>query len=292
VGQAGSRWATATAAPGCSEPAARQAGIATVFRNRYALYEGPGTTCYRGGLVRAGTGDAETFVIGATEPFRNDRIDEVGNAALATGLLSAHGRVIWLDVHAKETTTLPEAERPQFTLPEYRRGNRDRTNTGFPTIDAFPPMLWAGILLAAGVAVLSAVARGRRLGPPVAEPLPVLVPAAEVVTGRGRLYSRVRARSATLTALRHAAIRTVLAEIDPFGGPARERELITTGSGTDTFAEQVAARTGHSAAQIHTLFFGDPPDDDEALALAVAELDRIVDAVRRGAPPQSQGGTP
>jgi hypothetical protein len=292
VGQAGSRWAAATATPGCAEPAAQRAGTATVFLSRYALYEGPGATCYGGALVRSDTDDGETFVIGATEPFRNDRIDEVGNAALAAGLLSAHGRVIWVDVHAKETTTLPEAERPQFSLPEYRRGDRDRTNTGFPTIDAFPPMLWAGILLAIAVALLFALARGRRLGPPIPEPLPVLVPAAEVVTGRGRLYARVRAREATLTALRLAAIRTLAAEIDPLGGPARERELATPGPAIDAFVEQVAARTGRPAAQIHALLFGDPPDDDEALALAVADLDQIVDAVRRGTPPQPQGGTP
>ena len=129
---------------GMHELAAQRAGTATVNLCCYALYDGPGATCYGGALVRADTGDAADLRGQATEPFRNDRIDEVGNAALATGLLSAHRRVIWVDVHAKEMTTLPEAERPQFTLPEYRRGDRDRTNTGFPTIDAFPPMLWAG----------------------------------------------------------------------------------------------------------------------------------------------------
>ena len=43
-------------------------------------------------------------------------------------------------------------------------------------------------------AVLAAAARARRLGAPVAEPLPVLVPATETVTGRGRLYQRSRDR--------------------------------------------------------------------------------------------------
>ena len=137
--------------------------------------------------------------------------------------------------------------RPQFTLPEYRRGDRDRTNTGFPTIDAFPPMLWAGILLSIAVALLFALARGRRLGPPIAEPLPVLVPSAEVVTGRGRLYARVRGPEAMTYGWRRGPCSPPRSTL---GGPARERELATPGPATDAFVEQVAARTGRSAAQI------------------------------------------
>ena len=92
----------------------------------------------------------------------------------------------------------------------------------------------------------------------------------------------MRARS-TRIALRLAAVRTPLPRSTRWWA-ARERELATPGPATDAFVEQVAARTGRSAAQIHALLFGDPPDDDEALAVAVEDLDHIVNAVRRERP--------
>jgi hypothetical protein len=296
IDPARTRWATATVAPDCPDRIAERAGAATVHRTRYATFgDAPTVDCYGGSLVALPQGNGEIVVVGANEPFRNDRIAEVGNAELATGLLAAGDRVIWVDVHAKETTTLPEAQRPDFSLPQYRRGDRDRTNTGFPIIDAFPPILWAGMVLAAGAAVLFAVARARRLGPPVAEPLPVLVPSAEVVTGRGRLYTHARARSATLDTLRLAAIRTLIAELEPFAGPARVSELGHPGGpgpASGAFTEAIAARTGWPAQSIRELLYGDPPDDDDALARSVGQLDALVNAVRRGTPAQPQGGTP
>ena len=96
-------------------------------------------------------------------------------------------------------------------------------------------------MLAAAGAVLLALVRARRLGPPVAEPLPVLVPAAESVTGRGRLYERIAAREASLDALRAAAIARMARVLDPMAGAAPEREL-TGGRGPAVrrFVAQVA----------------------------------------------------
>jgi hypothetical protein len=54
----------------------------------------------------------------------------------------------------------------------------------------------------------------RRLGPPVPEPLPVAVPAAETVTGRGRFYERADARGAALGALQAAARHRILPLLD------------------------------------------------------------------------------
>jgi hypothetical protein len=236
-------------------------------------------------------GDDEFVYIGATDPFRNDRITELGNAALVTALLSEHRHVIWVDVHASEFNL--EVNVPRVRLPEYRRGDRDRTDTGFPVIDAFPPWLWAGLLLLGASAVLFAVARARRLGPPVAEPLPVLVPAAEAVTGRGRLYERIGAREATVDTLRHAAITRLARVLNPFGHAGSDRELLTGGPAAEALVQQIAERTGRSPDSVASTLYGPTPADDDALAQAVADLDALIDTVLHNQPPQSdQGGTP
>jgi hypothetical protein len=292
----GERWATDVVAPRCQTPYAVKAGPAAVLHDYYVA-EGRQVSadCYGGGLVGVREGDTEFIYIGASDPFRNGRIDEAGNAALATGLLSEFGRVVWIDVHQTEPVSRSPVDVPNPELPQYRRGNQDRTNTGFPTIDAFPPALWAVIVLGLVAAVLLALARARRLGPPVAEPLPVLVPAAEAVTGRGRLYQRIAARDATMGALRGAAISRIARVVNPFGGPAAERDLIPPRTlhpsehartpAVRTFVEQVAARTGTTEDRVAAILYGAIPQDDGGLVRAVADLDQLVAAALRENPP-------
>ena len=72
------------------------------------------------------------------------------------------------------------------------------------------PALW----LVAAAVLATMLWRGRRLGPLVVEPLPVVVKAVESTQGRGRLYRRVRDRTHAASVLR-AADRA----------PARRRRL-------------------------------------------------------------------
>lgn len=270
---AGSRWASAVVEPECSRPEARDAGPAGVHRNRY-LAETLPVRCYRGSLVGGRVADVEVLLVGATDPFRNDRIGEAGNAALVTGLLARHGLVIWVDVHATEL----RPPRMDFTLPEYRRGEVDRTRTGYPLVDAFPVQLWVVIALAAGTGILLAVAAARRLGPPVPEPLPVVVPAAEAVTGRGRLYRRIRARQASLATLRAGAIARLARTVDPLARTP-DRGLDAPGPRRDAFIRTIAARSGLPEATVTTVLFGPAPTDDAGLVAAVADLDHLVATV-------------
>jgi hypothetical protein len=145
------------------------------------------------------------------------------------------------------------------------------------------------LALALLAAALLAVARGRRLGTPVAEPLPVLVPAAEAVTGRGRLYQRIEAREATLAALRGAAVARIARTLNPHA-PAPPAGA--PGALVGTLIEQVAARTGTPDHVVRAILNGPAPDDDEGLRRAVADLDALVNAVLRDNPPQPLGGTP
>jgi hypothetical protein len=295
------RWATAVVAPGCSEPYAIKAGRAAAHRQAYVADEAS-VRCYLDGVVGVQIGDTEIIYVGASDPFRNGRIDEAGNADLATALLGEHGRVVWLDVHRREPVSRSPIDLPNPELPQYRRDNRDRANTGFPTIDAFPTALWAVLVTGFAAAVLLAVARARRLGPPVSEPLPVLVPAAEAVTGRGRLYRRIDARDATLAALRGAAVSRLARVLNPFGGAGFDRDLTVArdllgqsagqlSSAVEEFVNQVAARCGAPAATVRLILYGPPPDNDDELARAVADLDRLVAVVLHdSADPHQPGG--
>lgn len=281
IGRYPTRWATATVAPECADPLASQAGPAAVRHTRYAVGT-PNRDCYGGGLVSVGPPDGEIVVVGASDPFRNRRIDEHGNAALAVGLLAGFSRVVWVDVHAPEPFSSPPID---VSLPEYHRPESDRGGGGGPSIwDAFPPALWASLVLAVAVAVLLAFVRGRRLAPPVSEPLPVLVPAAETVTGRGRLYQRIKARGATLETLRAAAIARLAAVVVPTGavGPQPTAEQLVA---------RVAQRVGWPEPDVHDILFGPEPDGDDKLELAVARLDALVQVAVHERPLTTEQGS-
>ena len=269
------RWAPLTPAPDCADPVARQAGRATVLRTGYASYddidpEGDfGTTnryrCYDGGLAGMRWMDLDLVLVGATDPFRNSRIGEYGNAALATGLLSAKPRVIWVELGGAEPRTFStfEGGRPGIDLPD-NEGGQPGGGSDNPLFTVFPPWVWAVVVQLTVIAVLLALWRARRLGPPVAEPLPVTVPAAETVTGRGRLYDRADARGPAIDALRAAVRRRIAPALD-LPPEAPEADVVSA----------VAARTGRPADHVRTVLYGREPEDDDQLLAAVAALDEL-----------------
>ena len=158
----------ATLDPGCEleDPAA--AGAVTA-ESAY-LYQADGP-CYEpsdglGGLY-ASSDDGRLVVLGSTEVLSNGRLDEQGNAALALRTLGFSDHLVWYLPGIADVTT---ADAPK-TLNEL----------------APPWVAFLGPWLAL-VAVLAMVWRGRRLGPLVFEPLPVVVKAVETAEGRARLY--------------------------------------------------------------------------------------------------------
>lgn len=261
------RWSSRAAAPGCAVPEAVAAGVAAAQRHRYSVAD-PEQVCYGGGLVRVRVGSAEVFVVGASDPFRNGRLGEHGNATLATGLLAARERVVWAGA-------LPAGEPVELPAPEPgapRRGEVDRSggNAFGYLLAGYPPGVTAGMALAVLLALLVALARARRLGPPVREPLPVLVPAAEVVVGQGRLYQRTRGRGVALRALRAQAARTLARVLGLPRTPSPE---------PDALVAAVAERTGLPVGQVRHTLYGPEPASDEQLRHAVAALDALETAV-------------
>jgi len=271
------RWAAATRPPRCTDPVAVDAGRATTYRRPYVpvdfldpAHEFETThsySCYDGGVVGTQWRGMELVLVGATEPFRNSRIGEYGNAKLTTALLATKPRVLWLDIHAKEPRSYSEFEgaQPGLDLPDNEGGQpgggRDEPN---PLLTAFPPWVWAVVGQLAVVAVLLALWQARRLGPPVAEPLPVTVPAAETITGRGRLYARADARDAAISSLR-SAVRHRIAPLLDLPREAPDSDVV----------QAVATRTGIPPEQVRSVLFGPEPDDDDELLAAVAALDDL-----------------
>jgi hypothetical protein len=158
----------ATLEPGCrlDDPAA--AGAVTA-ESAY-LYQAS-RVCYEpteglGGLY-ASSDDGRVVVLGSTRIISNRMLDENGNAALALRTLGGSDNLVW-----------------------YLPGIADVAVEDTPkTLDELAPP-WVAFLgpWLALVAVLAMVWRGRRLGPLVFEPLPVVVKAVETAEGRARLY--------------------------------------------------------------------------------------------------------
>ncbi len=310
----GTHWTAISVQPACTMPEAVAAGAAAAdgieYRPILATY-----TCYHGGLVDVDDpiDGVDEIVIGTSDPFRNDRINEGGNEALAVGLLSAHNRVIWLDTHTNPPLPPPD---PTFTygsnpgdsgVPNGDGGNSGGTtsdggnggndngtnsdggnsgndgsssdNQPKPLSDLLPPWVWAGIglLVLAGIAL--ALAAGRRMGSPINEPLPVAARVNETIEGRGRLYRRTRNRRAVLRVLQGAAI---------------ERIRVATGlASTATPAEIVAVTSAYldlPADEVDRILYGADAKDDNELMFAVASLDAITAFAGGGDPGTSAVG--
>ncbi|AGL15242.1 DUF4350 domain-containing protein [Actinoplanes sp. N902-109] len=299
----GPRWTAAPVQPGCDADLATPGPVA-VYRWRYP--DAP-VTCYDGGVAELRTpGSATVTLVGAADPFRNDRAGEHDNHAFAVQLLARERRVIWLDLHQREQVPPPTedpAPRPtggsgptadpdqtgepwddgdsggddRAGVPQPGDGSDGGTasdDSSNPLASAFPPAVWATLALLALAALALTAASARRLGTPVAEPLPVQVRAAETVRGLGGLYRRARARGSSLATLQ-AAARTRL--IEHFGLPP--------GTGVDELAGFVAERSGRSADEVRHVLGGGVEDSDEELARAATELQRLVDeATERNVP--------
>jgi hypothetical protein len=237
--------------PGCADPAAVAAGAALVGGAEYRTDDGE--TCYgdggTGSLVTGETvGGARLVVLGSASLLTNDRLDEDGNAALALNLLGGDG----------------SADELRWLVPAPGSAAGD-TSTG----SILPGWVLPALVQLLVAAALLALWRGRRLGPPVVEPLPVVVRAAEAVEGRARLYRRAQARDRAADALRSGALARMVPRLGidgPTGGDPPPEAVVAA----------VAARSGQPDAAVHAALFGPPPGDDAGLVSLASTLDTIV----------------
>jgi Domain of unknown function (DUF4350) len=200
------------------------------------------TSCYGGALVRYRDGDRTVTVVGSTEFMTNGGLLRAGNAALAMNLAGQQTRLVWY-------------------APQHVEGESSGSTTIFGMIP--DNVIWMVLQLWL-VVLLIALWKGRRIGPLVAEKLPVVVRASETVEGRGRLYRSRRARDRAAQALRTATLRRLLPRL---------------GLGADTSAPAVViavAQRGRSHEEsVRHILFGPPPASDADLVQLARALDDI-----------------
>lgn len=237
--------------PQCPLPAAVVAGPVTVAGDVYRI-RGGATGCYgdrgdRALVTATRPSGGRTIVLGSPATLTNDRLAEQGNAALALGLLDV-ARVRWVFPGVAAPVSGP------------RHG----------LIALLPSRVTWGVLQLFLAVVAVALWRGRRLGAPVPEPLPVIVRAAETVEGHARLLHAVRGRAAAAAALRGAAVRRLAAALHLGASPD-----------PDALTALAAARTGRPAAELREVLYGADPPDDAALVRLAQRLPALESEVRQ-----------
>jgi hypothetical protein len=302
AGRTGPRWTAAAPAAGCTAPWA--VGRAAVLRWRYTSPSSQLARCYDGGVLETALDGVSITLVGAVDAFRNDRSGEHDNQALAAGLLSRNTRVVWLDLHKHEEpppatgddaepTDAPTTEATSSTddsgdssdsggQSSSDDGQSSTSSSGdggsggdggsslgsHSLIEAFPPAVWATILLVLLAGLALAAASARRLGAPVVEPLPVHVRAAETVRGLGGLYRRARARDTSLATVQAAAVRRLA---EHFG--------MAADSPMAEVAERVAASVGQPVEDVRAVLGGAADKSDRELADAAMTVQSLVRAV-------------
>jgi hypothetical protein len=241
--------------PDCDLPTARRAGRADTGLLGFDTARSPlaaADLCYpRDGVPSLVQGEVDgraVTLLGSTEGLANSGLDEEGNAALALGLLGARPRLVW---YLPSTADVPAAGRTSF-------------------YDLVPHGVWWGLAQLGVAVLLLALWRARRLGAVVAEPLPVVVRAAETVEGRARLYRRTGARAQAAEALRSAT----RARLVPSLGLPRAADPTSV-------VTAVAGRSRRPAAEVGLLLYGAAPADDAALVRLADDLDTLEREVRR-----------
>ncbi|WP_026415704.1 DUF4350 domain-containing protein [Actinomadura oligospora] len=226
--------------PQCGLQGATLAGTVAFGESETYVAPSGATACYpesgKPRLVQYQVSGRAVTVLGAARPLTNGHLTDEGNAALAMNLVGARPQVIWLIPDVRHASSGERAG--------------DRTLT-----DLLPPgvkLFFLGLVVAV---IPIALWRGRRLGPVVAEVLPVVVRSSETVTGRSRLYRAHRARGRAAEALRAGArdrivpllgLPRTVAQILPTQDPGAAREVVMA----------VAARTDHDERTVATALYG------------------------------------
>ncbi|MFE3162920.1 DUF4350 domain-containing protein [Streptomyces sp. NPDC059224] len=245
--------------PHCDLAEARRAGSADTGGIRYTTTHLDADSCYPSQrlatLIRvpAASGGGDTIVLGAPDILLNDRLDDQGNASLALQLLGSRRHLVWY-------------------LPSLSDSSAAGTGDQKSLFDLLPSgWLW-GTLQLFFAAALAAFWRARRLGPLVAEKLPVAIRASETVEGRARLYRKANARDRAAAALRSTA-RTRLAPL--VGVPVSQADA------PEALLPALSAHLHGDGQALHSLLFGPPPGDDAALIALTDQLDALEREVRR-----------
>lgn len=211
-----------------------------------AIYSGP-VVCYpaaaKGSGIYAASQDGRVVVLGSTDLLDNQHLASEGNAALALRTLGKDQNLVWYlpgvgDVSATDST---------------------------PTLNELAPrwLAFAGPWM--GIVVLLAIAwRGRRMGPLVFEPLPVVVKAAETAEGRARLYQDSRAVERAADNLRAGTLVRL----------ARHFNLGTEAT-PEAIVDASAGHMGQPAPEVRFVLLDFRPENEGQLVQWAQQIERI-----------------
>lgn len=229
--------------PGCEQDDALAAGRVSA---QGSVYSGP-VVCYAprgsGPGLYAESADGRVIVLGSRELLDNQHVALEGNAALALRTLGNNANLVWY---------LPGV------------GDIPASNSS-PTLNELAPrwLAFAGPWLGF-VALLAIVWRGRRMGPLVFEPLPVVVKAAETAEGRARLYQDSRAVERAARNLR-AGTLSRLARHFNLGADATTEAIL------DTTARHVKL----PATEVRSVLIDFMPESEGQLVQWAQQIERI-----------------
>ncbi|MGI8949128.1 MAG: DUF4350 domain-containing protein [Ornithinimicrobium sp.] len=181
-----------------------------------------------------------TTLLGIGPSLRNDQVADAANAATWLRLLGADSaRLVWY-----------------VPVP---------SDVGIGSPRSLTDVLPDAVVPSAALAVLAlgalALVRGRRLGPVVTEPLPVVVRSIETTQSRAQLYPSAQDRRRALAVLQLAARRRWATRLAL--GPTTEPDALVTA---------VSAATDRPAAEISRLLTDPTAPDDQTLVRIAREL--------------------
>jgi hypothetical protein len=232
------------AEPDCPLPEANRAGSVDFGPSNtfHAVGGEPVISCYGGVLVRYRAGGRAVTMVGNADFMTNGSLLRAGNAALAMNLAGQHPGLVWY-------------------APQHIEGS---SSSATSVLELIPDnVTWIVVQLWLAVALI-ALWKGRRIGPLVAEDLPVVVRASETVEGRGRLYRSRRARDRAADALRAAALQRMLPRLG-LGTVAPQPAVVIA----------VAQRIKSDPEWLRHLLFGPAPATDADLTQLARALDDI-----------------
>ena len=199
-------------------------------------------------LVAVPEGRGTVVGLGGAGLWANQRLDHDDNAALAVALLAPTPTT---DVAVLLPSRAGSGDRSAYTLlsPRIR-------STLYQLLVAFGVFAWW---------------RGRRLGRPVPEALPVDLAGSEIVAAVGNLLHRTRSRDAAASQLRRGARRMVAGRVG-----------LAPSAPPDVIADALSARGGVDRARAAQLLDDAPVADEEALVRLAQSLAHLREEVTHG----------
>ena len=197
------------------------------------------TTCFSdktdegGAMVSlpAADGRPPVTMLGDESLIVNGAILDSDNAAIALHLFGHTDRLVW-----------------------YVPSQADIAATDGSSRSITPSWFQPGLALGASAVVLLCLWRGRRLGPLVTEPLPVIVRAVETTESRGRMYRKSRDRSRALAVLQQAARRRLASHLG-----------LSASTAVSSVAAAAAAASGRNYHDVLHLLQSPAAHDDSSL---------------------------